>query len=390
MPGAMRVAIDARAAIAPARTGVGYYTRHLVRRLPMVDPSTEYVAWYLNAGGFLRRRRFFSDVRAPNLSERGTPIPAAVFNRLVSRFDLPRLEWFVRSDVVFGPNFVPPPTRADRVVVTVHDLGFRFLPGTAPHAVPWWLRGLERTLGIAASVIVPSNATRRDVEELYGVEPERIEVIPLGVDTDLFHPTREEDVRSVRRSFAIDGPYVVFLGLERRKNLSTLLEAFRKLPDAIRPTLVLVGGVPWDPGGRDPVANALASTSAEIRRRIVLTGYVSDATKVALLGGAELLAYPSLYEGFGLPALEAMACGTPVLASNVSAVPELVGEAAVLVDPTDAGAIAAALESLLSDDELRARLSSAGRARAAGFTWDAMARRTSEVLRAAAGSRARI
>jgi glycosyltransferase involved in cell wall biosynthesis len=386
----MRVAIDARAAIAADRTGVGYYTRHLVRRLPMVDPSTEYIAWYLNAGGFLRRRRFFSDVRAPNLSERGTPIPAAVFNRLVSRFDLPRLEWFVRSDVVFGPNFVPPPTRADRVVVTVHDLGFRLLPDTAPHAVPWWLRGLERTLGVAASVIVPSNATRRDVEELYGVEPGRVEVIPLGVDTDLFHPPREEDVRSVRRSFGIEGPYVVFLGLERRKNLSTLLEAFRELPDAIRPTLVLVGGVPWDPAGLDPVANVLASTPAEIRRRIVLTGYVSDATKISLLGGAELLAYPSLYEGFGLPALEAMACGTPVLASNVAAVPELVGDAAVLVDPTDAGAIAAGLESLLSDDELRARLSSAGRARAAGFTWDAMARRTSEVLRTAAGAHAGI
>jgi glycosyltransferase involved in cell wall biosynthesis len=386
----MRVAIDARAAIAADRTGVGYYTRHLVRRLPMVDPSTEYVAWYLNAGGFLRRRRFFSDVRAPNLSERGTPIPAAVFNRMVSRLDLPRLEWFVRSDVVFGPNFVPPPTRADRVVVTVHDLGFRLLPDTAPHAVPWWLRGLERTLRTAASVIVPSNATRRDVEELYGVEPERIEVIPLGVDTDLFHPPREEDVLSVRRSFGIEGPYVVFLGLERRKNLSTLLEAFRRLPGASRPTLVLVGGVPWDPAGRDPVASVLATAPAEFRRRIVLTGYVSDATKVALLGGAELLAYPSLYEGFGLPALEAMACGTPVLASNVAAVPELVGDAAVLVDPTDAAAISAGLESLLSDDELRARLSSAGRSRAAGFTWDGMARRTSEVLRAAAGAHAGI
>jgi glycosyltransferase involved in cell wall biosynthesis len=148
--------------------------------------------------------------------------------------------------------------------------------------------------------------------------------------------------------------------------------------------LVLVGGIPWDPSGRDPVADLLASVPPEIRRRIVLTGYVSDATKAALLGGAEALAYPSLYEGFGLPVLEAMAIGTPVLASNVSALPELVGDAGLLVDPTDAAAIAAGLESLLSDPDLRARLSARGRVRAGEFTWDVTARRTSEVLRAAA------
>jgi alpha-1,3-rhamnosyl/mannosyltransferase len=386
----MRVVIDARAAVAAERTGVGHYTHHLVHRLPLVDPSTDYVAWYLNAGGFLRRRRFFSDVAAPTLSEHGTPIPAGVFNRLVSRLDLPRLEWFVGSDVVFGPNFVPPPTRAPRVVVTVHDLGFRLLPDTAPHAVPWWLRGLERTMRTATSVIVPSEATRRDVVGLYGVGSERIEVIPLGVDTDLFHPPAAEDIVAVRRSFGIEGPYVVFLGLDRRKNLATLLEAFRQLPASTRPALVLVGGIPWDPSGRDPVADLLASVPPEIRRRIVLAGYVSDATKAALLGGAEALAYPSLYEGFGLPVLEAMATGTPVLGSNVAALPELVGDAGLLVDPTDAAAIAAGLESLLSDTDLRARLSARGRVRAAEFSWDATARRTSEVLRAAAGATAGI
>jgi glycosyltransferase involved in cell wall biosynthesis len=386
----MRVVIDARAAVAPEGTGVGHYTRQLVRRLPLVDPSTEYVAWYLNAGGFLQRRRFFSDVGAPTLSEHGTPIPADVFNRLVSRLDLPRLEWFVGSDVVFGPNFVPPPTRAPRVVVTVHDLGFRLLPDTAPHAVPWWLRGLERTLRTATSVIVPSEATRRDVEDLYGVESERIEVIPLGVDSDLFHPPAAEDVVTVRRSFGIEGPYVLFLGLDPRKNLATTLEAFRQLPATTRPMLVLVGGRPWDPSGRDLVADLLASVPPDIRGRIVLTGYVSDVTKAALLGGAEALAYPSLYEGFGLPVLEAMASGTPVLASNVSALPELVGDAGLLVNPTDAAAIAAGLESLLSDTDLRARLSARGRARAGEYSWDAAARRTSEVLRAAAGATAEI
>jgi glycosyltransferase involved in cell wall biosynthesis len=382
----MRVAIDARAATAPQKTGVGHYTWQLVRRLPLVDPSTEFVAWYLNAGGFLDGRRFFSDVGAPNLSERGTPIPAGIFNRLVSRLDLPRLEWLVRFDVAFGPNFVPPPTRTRRVVVTVHDLGFRFLPTTAPHAVPWWLRGLDRTLRTATRIIVPSAATGRDVQELYGVEGDRIDVIPLGVDTNVFRPPAEEDVRAVRQRFGIDGPYVLFLGLDPRKNLPTMIDAFARLPTATRPTLVLAGGEPWDPTGRSPVTEVLDSISHEVRERIVLTGYVQESTKAALLGGAQVLAYPSLYEGFGLPVLEAMACGTPVLTSNVSALPELVDGAGVLVDPTDADAIAAGIETLTSDDALRARLRAAGVARAGEFSWDATAKRTAEVLRSA-GSR---
>lgn len=381
----MRVAIDARAATAPQKTGVGHYTWQLVRRLPMVDRSTEFVAWYLNAGGFLDGRRFFSDVGASNLSERGTPIPAAVFNRLVSKLDLPRFEWLVRFDVAFGPNFVPPPTRARRVVVTVHDLGFRFLPTTAPHAVPWWLRGLDRTLRTATRIIVPSAATGRDVQELYGVESERIDVIPLGVDTNVFRPPAEEDVRAVRQRFGIDGPYVLFLGLDPRKNLPTMIDAFTRLPAATRPTLVLAGGEPWDPSGRSPVTEVLDSISREVRERIVLTGYVPESTKAALLGGAEALAFPSLYEGFGLPVLEAMACGTPVLTSNVSALPELVDGAGVLVDPTDADAIAAGIESLTRDEALRARLRAAGVARAGEFTWDATAKRTAEVLRSAGG-----
>jgi glycosyltransferase involved in cell wall biosynthesis len=385
MPSAMRIVIDARPAVAPRRTGVGYYTWHLVRRLPEVDPANAYVAWYLNAGGFLRGRRFFADVAAPNLAERGTPIPAAVFNRLDSRLDLPRLEWFVRFDVAFGPNFVLPPTRARRAVVTVHDLGFRLLPPTAPHVVPWWLRRLEATLRTASRVVVPSEATKRDVAELYGTEPERIEVVPLGVDAEVFRPPSSDEVGSVRRRFGIDGPYVVFLGLERRKNLAGLLEAVGRLPANVRPTVVLAGARPWDPYGRDHVREALEGAAADVRRRVVATGYVSDRTKAALLGGAEALAYPSLYEGFGLPVLEAMACGAPVLASDVAALPELVDGAGVLVDPADPDAIAAGLASILTDDDLRARLRSRGAARAASYTWDATARRTARVLHAAGG-----
>jgi glycosyltransferase involved in cell wall biosynthesis len=158
----------------------------------------------------------------------------------------------------------------------------------------------------------------------------------------------------------------------------------------MRPTLVLVGGVPWDPADPDPVAGALASARPEVRSAVVRTGYVAEPVKAALLHGADALAYPSRYEGFGLPVLEAMASGTPVLASNVAALTELAGDAALLVDPADPDAIAAGLESVLGDSELRSRLIEAGRARAAGFPWEATARRTAEVLRSAASAGERI
>jgi glycosyltransferase involved in cell wall biosynthesis len=379
----MRVAIDARPATAPEKTGVGYYTSHLIRRMPVLDPETEYVAWYLNAGGFVRGRRFFRDVPAPNLRERGTPIPARLFNRMTARLDLPRIEWFVRFDVLFGPNFVPAPTRARRQVVTVHDLGFRFHPDTAPQTVPWWLTGLERTLRIAARVIVPSEATRRDVIELYGVEPGRITTIPLGVDTLTFRPQRDDEVTGARRRFGIEGPYLVFLGLDRRKNLPALTEAVRRMPAGDRPTLVLVGGRPWDPDGRDRVREALDGVPRGSLGRVILTGYVPDATKAALLGGADALVYPSLYEGFGLPVLEAMACGTPVIASNVAALPELVDGAGVLIDPGDPDDLASRIASVVADEALRGRLRAAGIERASAYTWDETARRTAAVLREA-------
>ncbi len=376
----MRVAIDARAAVAPRRTGVGVYAREVIRRLPAVDPHSRYVAWYLDIRGVANRRRFFRDA-APGLLEHRTPIPSRLFDRAVARLELPRIEWFLDFDVLLAPNFVPPPTRAPRQVVVVHDLAFRLLPQTAPHAVPWWLRGLERTLAVAARVIVPSGSTKRDLMRLYGVEDARIAVIPLAVDHERYRPPAPEAVDAVRRAFGIGDRYLLFLGLDRRKNLQAVLEAFARLPTAGRPTLVLAGAPPWEPGGSDPVAEALDALPTSVRSHVVHAGYVPERDKPALLGGASALVYPSLYEGFGLPVLEAMAAGTAVVASDVSSLPELVDGAAILVDPYDTAAIADGIRRVLDDDDLRDKLREAGTARAAAFTWEATARRTAEVIR---------
>jgi glycosyltransferase involved in cell wall biosynthesis len=307
------------------------------------------------------------------------------------RLDAPKLEWMVRFDVLFAPNFVPPPTRSRKVVLTVHDLAYKLFPQTAPLATRRWLSRLEASLRRAAQVIVVSEQSRRDLLESYPGKAERLSerlsVVPLGVDTDVFRPSQAQTVTAVRRRFGIQGPYLLSLaGIEPRKNIPAIIGAYASLPDDVRPALVIAGPVaPWNPEGWNLVRPALAELPHRVRDRIVVTGYVSEGEKVALLGGAEALVYPSLYEGFGLPVIEAMACGTPVLTSDVSALPETAGDAALLVDPGAPAAITAGMERILTDTELRERLRVAGIARAAAFSWDETARLTAGVLRRAAG-----
>ena len=380
-----RVVIDARAAVAPLRTGVGVYAREVIRRLPSVDTSAEYTAWVLDARGAVNGRRFFED--APGIREHRTPVPARLFDRAVARLDVPRIEWFVRFDVVFAPNFVPPPTRARRQVITIHDLAFRLMPDTAPHAVAWWRRAVERAVAEAARVIVPSAATERDLVCLYGVDPSRVAVVPLAVDHARYRPPGAEATAEARARFGLPERYLLFLGLDRRKNLPAMLEAYARLPTVSRPVLVIAGARPWEPDGSDPTDEALAAMPAAARSGVIRLGYVEERFKPTLLGGAAALIYPSRYEGFGLPVLEAMAVGTPVVASDVSSLPELVDEAAVLVDPDDPGTVAEAVTRLLDDEELRGKLREAGLARAATFTWDATARGTAETIHAAVEAR---
>ncbi|HEX2069438.1 MAG TPA: glycosyltransferase, partial [Actinomycetota bacterium] len=183
----MRIAVDARPAAFSYRTGVGQYTRQLLRLLPGLDPDSRYIAWYLNARGLLGGpRRTFTDITAPNFRERWTPVPARWFRPLEQRFDFPRVEWLVGFDVLFAPNFVPPPTRTKRLVITVHDVAFRMFPETAPHSTLRWLTRLDRALRQAARIIVVSEQTKRDLLEHYRVSEHRVVVVPNGVDAQAF------------------------------------------------------------------------------------------------------------------------------------------------------------------------------------------------------------
>lgn len=380
----MRFLVDARPALDPRRTGVGQYAASIVRSLPAAAPEDHIVAWYLDVRGILRRRRRFPGVE--RLTEEATRVPSRLYEPVSWRVGIPRLEWFTgRADAVLATNFLPPPTRIP-VVPVVHDLAFDLFPETAPHVDRAWRDRFVAWIERAPRVIVPSTSTREDLIKLHGVDPDRVDVIQHGTDAHEFRPAPDGSVEEVRRRHGIDGPYVLFLGgIEPRKNLLTLVRAFGEA--SLDVSLVIAGGdVRWSPGSSEELARAISELPGSVRTRVVRTGYVRGREKHALLSGARVLAYPSVYEGFGLPVLEAFAASIPVLTSNVSSLPEVAGDAAMLVDPHDPRAIADGLRQLCTDEDLRRVLSAAGTARVASFTWARCARATASTLRRAAGA----
>ena len=267
--------------------------------------------------------------------------------------------------------------------LTIHDL--------IPLRHPEWMyaeAGAELAV-IRASldltrdfVIANSEATAGDVVTLFGMARERVFVTPFAAEPELFHPEPDaERIRAVRARYGIpEGDYLLSLcTLEPRKNLALLIQCYFALlrQEKLELNLVLVGARGW----KTEAFFGLLATAPELARRVVLTGYVADADLAALYSGARLFAYPSLYEGFGLPVLEAMQCGTPVITSTAASLPEVAGSAAVCVSPTDGDALSAALLGVLNDPEWAAELRRRGLARAATFTWDATAERTVSAYR---------
>ncbi|HEX6844011.1 MAG TPA: glycosyltransferase, partial [Actinomycetota bacterium] len=218
----MRALIDARPALDPRRTGVGRYTERLLAHLPAADPDGTYVAWYLHARGLLRPRRFFDEVEG--LEESASRFPARVFGPLSIRLGWPRVR--VPFDALLATNFLPPHTTRRGVVLVVHDLAFDRFPETAPHHDARWRRRFEGWLAKADGVIAPSNATRGDLATVHGVDPGRVDVVPLGADPFVAPPPRA--AAAARGRIGIGArPYALYVGgLEARKNLDALVRAF--------------------------------------------------------------------------------------------------------------------------------------------------------------------
>jgi glycosyltransferase involved in cell wall biosynthesis len=274
-------------------------------------------------------------------------------------------------DLLHGLALVGPLLGARPFVVTIHDLSFLHYPQNFPGAKRLYLKVFTRlSVRRARRVIAISDSTRRDVVQQYGLPEERIDRIHYGLDPQ-FRPLPPGRVAEFRAAKGLPEQLLLFVGtLEPRKNVARLVEAYARLPRD-RPPLYLIGGKGWLYDEIFARVEAL-----HLRDEIRFVGYIPGQELAEWYNAATLFVYPSLYEGFGLPPLEAMACGTPVVTSGISSLPEVVGPAGVTVDPTDVDALAEAVAGVLADAEKRQVMQAAGLAQASGFSWQKAARET--------------
>ncbi len=379
----MRVGIDARGLGNINRwRGIGRYTARLVEALVRnAEGDTAFILFGYGDGpggdlldaGTTDRVDWVSVPLLENYSYPGMIAEHLLFARRVSETGV---------DVFHGIDHNLSPFLTRPSLVTVHDLILLVLRGPYLGPTAWaWMRFHRAAARRASFVVAVSENTARDVHRIWGIPRERIAVVPEGV-TPGYRPLEDpEIVGSALSRYGIRRPYFLYLGgFDPRKNLHNLLLAFKLFLRSVDEDVLLVMA-----GDRRGFEGYLEDELEELglEDRVLFPGFVPEEDLPALYGGASAFVCVSLYEGFGLPLLEAMACGTPVLASGVSSIPEVVGEAGILVNPLDPEEIAGGMRKLWEEPDLRAELSSRGRDRAASFTWDAAARRILDLYRRA-------
>jgi glycosyltransferase involved in cell wall biosynthesis len=357
MAAPLRVAVDATSLLEPHPTGVGRFTEAVVRRLghhPDVVASAYALSW--------RGRGRLSDLALPGVTVRTRPAAARPLRELWRRVDGPPVEWWTGPvDVVHGPNFVVPPARSAAEVVTVHDLTCLRFPELCTADTRQVPGLIARAVRRGAWIHTPSPAVADEVRASFAVKPDRVVPIDNGA------PEVAGGDPAEGRRLAGGDRYVLCLGtIEPRKDLPLLVRAFDALAGEDPTVRLVVAG----PDGWGVEAFTAACGAARNAGRIVRRGWVSDTERASLLRGAAVFAYPSVYEGFGLPPLEAMAVGTPVVATRAGALADTLGDAALLVEPGDAGALTTALARALDDPATRAALIERGQRNVERFSWD--------------------
>jgi glycosyltransferase involved in cell wall biosynthesis len=368
----LRIAIDAHS-IGTKLGGNESYASNLIEALAQTDTLNDYTLYVTTDEAVDRYQG-----RWPNFTVRSTlPHTPLIRIPLVLSAELRKHPVDLLHVQFTAPPFCPCP-----VVVSVHDLSFEHLPHTFNRRSRTQLRlTVRHSVRRAAQILTLSEHTKQDIVQTYGVDPNRIEAIPLAAPPHFSPVSDTKELQRVRHNYGIESNYILSVGsIQPRKNLARLVNAYallRKKYQADKlPKLVLVGKCAWL---YDETLRALNETG--LKDSVILTGYVPESDLPALYSDALCFVYPSYFEGFGLPPLEAMKCGTPVITGNRTSLPEVVGDAARLVDPYDVEAIAGAIDEVINNSVLQSELRVKGFAQARKFDWIETARRTLEVYK---------
>lgn len=366
----MRIAIDARIAHYTG-AGIGQYAVHLAQALARLDTTNQYIL-------LQSRKDQRTLVDEPHVQRHGIWTPSHhrwEQGLLAAEFKLFPAVRRLHIDLLHSTDFIPPlRVRGFKSVITVHDLAFLRWPHFLTEDSARYYGQVEAAVERADHIIAVSESTKTDLVKLLGAPRSKITVVYEAADP-LYRPmARSEALASIRHKFPLPEEFILFVStIEPRKNIATLLRAYRRLLDSYKVSagLVLAGATGW-------LADQIFETveQLDLQRHVVFLGRVQNGDLVYLYNLARCLAHPAYYEGFGLTPLEAMACGTPVVVSNVSSLPEVVGDAALLIDPNNEEELAVALHRLLTDEALAASQREKGLARARTFSWERTAEET--------------
>lgn len=366
-----KVSFDVQMLVKVNKTGIGWCVQNLLMNLPHMD-GVSYQLNYFSLGtndeqlkSIEHYKSFGYQIKKCNWCE------SRVYRIMSNIIPLPYSHFFGDdSNVSVFFNYIVPPGVRGRKIVLVYDMVYKAFPETVKKRTKSLLKmSLEKTCERADHIITISEFSKREIIKYLGIPEGKISIMPCGVDLSIYHPDySEEMIVKTLGKYNVPRNYLLYLGtLEPRKNIVRMIEAYSlaKEKNTDIPKLVMAGGKGW-------VYSRIFETVHRLKLEddIIFTGYISEFDVPMLMKGARAFLFPSLYEGFGMPPLEAMACGTPVLVSNVASLPEVVGEASIKVDPFSVESIKSGIELITYDESIRIELSQKGLERAKMFTWD--------------------
>ena len=368
----MNIQFDAQLLLDNHKTGIGWTAQKIIECLAKTEKQNSYMLNYFALCHLIQKRNHVNSLLQLGCKPNECRwFDSSVYKLLYNFIPLPYGLFFGnKADITHFMNYHVPPGVKGKVITMVYDTVYKAFPNTMSVRSRFMLNlSMKRSCKRADLIVTISQFSKSEIIKYLNVSPDKIVIMPCGVDFEIYRPDyNEEDIRTAKKKYGLEGEYLLYLGtLEPRKNIDRLVDAYALIKQRVNnpPKLVIAGRKGWQ---YDSIFKKVRELG--LADDVIFTGYVDASDSPLLMSGAIAFVFPSIYEGFGMPPLEAMACGTPVITSNAASLPEVVGDAALMVNPYSTESIADAIERILFDKNLRAKLSKRGLKRASCYSWD--------------------